>query len=256
MYVCLSAEMLINDCMQKSIKKIEEDFAKSSLSIILLILGQRMDLFTILSSFLTILSSFLYKIFRNVAERNSERMKELRAFDSTKLGVKGLVDAGFVNIPKIFVRPAEELEEETLHHPKSHNVGIPVIDLDGLVADDCREKIVDEIRIASETWGFFQVVNHGIPLGVLDNMLAGIQKFHEGDIDVKKELYVRDPRVSVYLNSNYDLFKSKTVNWRDTLYVSMLKPDDFDPNQLPASCRYFYLFIFYCNSHVKSVDTI
>lgn len=244
MYVCLSAEMLSNDCMQKFIKKIEEDFAKSSLSIILLILGQRMDLFTILSSFLTILSSFLYKIFRNVAERNSERMKELRAFDSTKLGVKGLVDAGFVNIPKIFVRPAEELEEETLHHPKSHNVGIPVIDLDGLVADDCREKIVDEIRIASESWGFFQVVNHGIPLGVLDNMLAGIQKFHEGDIDVKKELYVRDPRVSVYLNSNYDLFKSKTVNWRDTLYVSMLKPDDFDPNQLPASCRYFYLFFF------------
>ncbi|CAI9783020.1 unnamed protein product [Fraxinus pennsylvanica] len=38
---------------------------------------------------------------------------ELRAFDATKTGVKGLVDAGIENIPKIFIRPADEVAEES-----------------------------------------------------------------------------------------------------------------------------------------------
>ncbi|GMN53450.1 hypothetical protein TIFTF001_022600 [Ficus carica] len=57
-------------------------------------------------------------------------MKELKAFDDTKLGVK-LVDAGIANIPKMFVRPEEELAEE-LDHPKSQ-MGNPAIDLGGLL---------------------------------------------------------------------------------------------------------------------------
>ncbi|PON66642.1 Isopenicillin N synthase-like [Trema orientale] len=122
---------------------------------------------------------------------DSERMKELKAFDDTKRSVKGLVDAEIVNIPKMFVRSAEELAED-LARPKSQ-AGIPVIDLDGLLTNDRRRKIiVDQVRIASENWGFFQVMNHGIPVGVLDNLMAGIRKFNEQDIDAKKEFYSRE----------------------------------------------------------------
>ncbi|KAJ0093135.1 hypothetical protein Patl1_25166 [Pistacia atlantica] len=39
-------------------------------------------------------------------ETNYDRANELKAFDDSKVGVKGLVDAGIVKIPRIFYNPA------------------------------------------------------------------------------------------------------------------------------------------------------
>ncbi|KAK9107588.1 hypothetical protein Syun_023599 [Stephania yunnanensis] len=36
---------------------------------------------------------------------DDERREELKAFDDTKAGVKGLVDAGVTKIPRIFINP-------------------------------------------------------------------------------------------------------------------------------------------------------
>ena len=81
------------------------------------------------------------------------------------------------------------------------------------------------------------MVNHGVPVGVLDNMLSGIRKFNEEDFEAKKELYGRDRTRRVNFYSNYDLFQSQTVGWRDSLVVSMLTSDNVDPNELPLACR-------------------
>jgi hypothetical protein len=36
---------------------------------------------------------------------NYDRFQELKAFDDSKAGVKGLVDASIAKLPRIFVRP-------------------------------------------------------------------------------------------------------------------------------------------------------
>lgn len=158
-----------------------------------------------------------------------DRAKELKAFDETKAGVKGLVDAGVVNIPRIFIRPSDELVEEL--NWQQNGFQVPVIDLDGI-----RQEIVDQVGIASDTWGFFQVVNHGIPLNVLEDMIQGVKNFHEQDPEVKKEWYSRDQKKKVRFNSNFDLYQSRTANWRDSLgfYFSVA---DLDPEILPIACR-------------------
>lgn len=163
-----------------------------------------------------------------------DRAKEVQAFDDTKSGVKGLVDAGIVNVPRIFIRPPEELVEELTSHQT--NLQVPVIDLDG-VRDNKLEEIVDQVRAAAETWGFFQVVNHGIPLNVLEDMIEGIRKFNEQDVELKKEFYTRDHTRNVRFNSNYDLHYSRTANWRDTLTISALASTDLDPNEYPEVWR-------------------
>ncbi|XP_031279156.1 1-aminocyclopropane-1-carboxylate oxidase homolog 1-like [Pistacia vera] len=169
-----------------------------------------------------------------VSELEYDRVKELTAFEDTKLGVQGLVDSGVVTIPKMFRR--SKSNDELADHPRTH-IGLPVIDLDGLLTDR-RHNIVDQVRSASEEWGFFQVVNHGIPISVLDNMIKGVRRFNEQDIDVKKQFYSRDRARRVRFNSNYDLFKSQRADWRDTLSVSMLTSDHVDPNELPDACRH------------------
>lgn len=163
-----------------------------------------------------------------------DRAKEVKAFDDRKAGVKGLVDAGIVNIPRIFIRPPEELVEELTSHQT--NFQVPVIDLDG-VRDNKLEEIVDQVRAAAETWGFFQVVNHGIPLNVLEEMIDGIRKFNEQDVELKKEWYTRDRTRNVRFNSNFDLYYSRTANWRDTLTISALASTNLDSNEHPEICR-------------------
>ncbi|CAM8905501.1 unnamed protein product [Rhodiola kirilowii] len=171
----------------------------------------------------------------NGATLCSDRLKELRSFDDTKSGVQGLVHTGLVTIPKIFVRPPDELAEEANCQRSSSQ--LPVVDLRGLHDPEDRKLVVDEIRKASEEWGFFHLVNHGCPSSILNNMLEGIRKFHEQNIDEKKMYYSREATKKVMFNSNYDLFLSRAANWRDSLSVSMITSPHVDPNDLPLVCR-------------------
>ncbi|CAI9771263.1 unnamed protein product [Fraxinus pennsylvanica] len=164
-----------------------------------------------------------------------DRVQELKTFDETKAGVKGLIDSGVQKIPKIFVRPAEDLAKDLNY--KRAQIEVPVIDLDDLEKTHRHKQIVEEVRIASETWGFFQVVNHGISLNVLDEMLDAIQKFNEQDAEEKKKYYTRDNTRRVRFSSNFDLFTSRTASWRDSMAISFSDPDQSISDDLPASCR-------------------
>ncbi|KAI8002529.1 hypothetical protein LOK49_LG08G02773 [Camellia lanceoleosa] len=119
-----------------------------------------------------------------------DREKELKAFDDSKAGVKGLIDAGVDKVPKIFIRPPDELAKE-LNRCQA-GLRVPIINLSGIEKGNRREEVVHQVRAASEKWGFFQVVNHGIPQSVLDEMINGIRMFHEQDPEVKKAIYTRD----------------------------------------------------------------
>ncbi|KAF5778924.1 putative deacetoxyvindoline 4-hydroxylase [Helianthus annuus] len=170
-----------------------------------------------------------------------DRTKQLKAFDDTKAGVKGLVDAaagGVVDIPNIFIRPPDEVAED-LEVSKT-SLQVPVIDLHGVgdKGSSKRHNIINEIKHASERWGFFQVVNHGIPTKVLEDMLKGVRGFHEQDVEFKKDYYSRDPERMVKFHTNYDLYLSRAANWRDTLEIDMMNNYHLDPKDLPSICRY------------------
>ncbi|KAI3878332.1 hypothetical protein MKX03_021792 [Papaver bracteatum] len=184
-----------------------------------------------------------------------DHMKEMKAFDDTKAGVKGVVDAGALSkIPRIFARPQDELaNDERLFMPSSGDINengmfeSPVIDLKGVlpmnkINDDYDQQrhneIVNEIRHASETWGFFQLINHGIPITVMDEMMEGVKRFHEQDAEAKKPLYSRDPNKKVvYFNTHFHFHKARYAEWKDSLVCRMLSPDPIDPEDLPDTSR-------------------
>lgn len=168
----------------------------------------------------------------------NDRINNLKAFDEEKTGVKGLVDAGSTSIPNIFVRPLEDRTKDLSTSPD--NISVPIIDFAHVGQNiDQTAEIVKEIMMASKKWGFFQVVNHGIPLEVLKNMIEGTRMFHEQDVESKKKLYSRDfqsKRVTYF--SSHDLYNSKAADWRDTLYVTTLfTAGEVDPQELPTICK-------------------
>ncbi|KAH0876727.1 hypothetical protein HID58_064121, partial [Brassica napus] len=163
-----------------------------------------------------------------------DRSTQLKAFDETKTGVKGLVEAGISEIPAIFHAPPSTIT--TPKPPSSSQFTIPTIDLQGGSTDSIsRRSLVEKIGDAAERWGFFQVINHGIPLNVMDRMKEGVREFHELDPEVRKGFYSRDSSSSNMLYmSNFDLYNSPAANWRDTL-VCFTAPDPPRPEDLPAA---------------------
>ena len=166
-----------------------------------------------------------------VASDGYDRRRELQAFDDTKAGVKGLQDAGVTAIPRIFHHPPDSLQG--LDDDAAAVAVIPVVDLSGAPRAD----VVAQVRHAAETVGFFQVVNHGVPVELMAGMLAGLRRFNEGPVEVKRSLYSRDTANKVRFICNFDLFQSAAASWRDTLFCDMA-PDPPLPEELPEPIRY------------------
>ncbi|KAF3456814.1 hypothetical protein FNV43_RR01468 [Rhamnella rubrinervis] len=169
-----------------------------------------------------------------------DRERELKALDDSKIGVKGLVDAGLLKIPRMFIHEQQRVISKTSSGDDGHEakLSIPMIDLQGIDKDEnVRREVIDQVRYACENWGFFQVVNHGIPVSVLDGIIDGVRRFHEEDPEVKKAFYGRDyTSKKVTYNTNFDLYEAPATNWRDSLNCFMA-PTRPDPEDLPAVCR-------------------
>ncbi|XP_044454765.1 1-aminocyclopropane-1-carboxylate oxidase homolog 1-like [Triticum aestivum] len=159
------------------------------------------------------------------------RAISLKAFDETRAGVKGLVDAGVTAVPSIFHHPPESL---THGASRPHRFTVPVINLSSAVGTTTtRAAVVAQVRAAAETVGFFQVVGHGVPEAATSAMLAAVRGFIEEPVEAKAPYYTRDTGRRVRYQSNLDLFQSTAANWRDTLFMEMPPA----PEELPAACR-------------------
>ncbi|KAB2067623.1 hypothetical protein ES319_A09G240400v1 [Gossypium barbadense] len=168
-------------------------------------------------------------------EPDHDRKTELMAIDQSKSGIKGLVDAGLAKLPRVFVH--DHLNLNIKSGPAPDNVKVPVIDFAGVNTDSTRwAMIIDEVRNACMKWGFFQIVNHGIPVTTLEEMINGIRRFHEQEPEAKEKLYSRDESKKVTFNTKIDMSQTMAAYWRDTL-TCVMAPNPPDTQELPETCR-------------------
>ncbi|KAG6759506.1 1-aminocyclopropane-1-carboxylate oxidase [Populus alba x Populus x berolinensis] len=176
----------------------------------------------------------------DTANQEYDRSKEVKQFDDSKIGVKGLIDSGITSIPRIFIHPPETLSDlkskRSTRLPDSESNLIPTIDISGLEDSNRRSAVVDKVGRACREFGFFQVVNHGVPLEVLDRTIGAIKGFHELSTEEKMRWYRREMGSGVSFLSNVDLFHSKAASWRDTLQMT-LGPNLPELEEIPEICR-------------------
>ncbi|CAN6887233.1 unnamed protein product [Brassica oleracea] len=148
-------------------------------------------------------------------------------------GVKGLIDSGMSRVPQPFVQPLSE--RIATPHARTCEAAQP-IDLSQL--DGPRHKeVAKQITEAAETLGFFQVVNHGVSVELLELLKTSAHKFFAQPPE-KKAIYLKEvsPSKLVKYGTSFVPEKEKAIEWKD--YVSMLYTNDHEVLQhWPPQCR-------------------
>ncbi|XP_027089758.1 probable 2-oxoglutarate-dependent dioxygenase At5g05600 [Coffea eugenioides] len=130
------------------------------------------------------------------------------------------------------------------HRPKPTRIedeGIPLIDLSVLNSphtDADLARLVSEIGDASQKWGFFQVINHGVPLECQEKIELGSRKFFA----LPKEEKLKVRRTGAGLLGYVDAENTKNVrDWKEvfdfvlkkpTLVAASDEPDDEEVREL------------------------
>lgn len=126
-------------------------------------------------------------------------------------GITGLSQMGIESVPEQYIQTLEErLDQNKVGHEKT----IPIIDVSNW--DD--PKVSASICDAASNWGFFQIINHGIPIEVLENVKEAGRRFFElPNEERRKYLKENSPTPSVQLKTSFSPSSEKALEWKDFL---------------------------------------
>ncbi|KAL9323574.1 hypothetical protein ACSQ67_008431 [Phaseolus vulgaris] len=118
---------------------------------------------------------------------------------------------GDSSVPPSYVQLPENRPGKVL---SSSHEAIPVIDLGG----GDRAHITQQILKASEEYGFFQVINHGVSQDLMDQTLNIFKEFHAMPPQDKVNECSKDPEGSFKIYTSGENYKKISIHfWKDSL---------------------------------------
>uniref|UniRef100_A0A0D6QZS0 Fe2OG dioxygenase domain-containing protein n=1 Tax=Araucaria cunninghamii TaxID=56994 RepID=A0A0D6QZS0_ARACU len=121
---------------------------------------------------------------------------------------------------------------------------IPLIDMKDWSSD--RPKAIQEIGRACLEYGFFQIVNHGVPEIVTKSMIEVSAEFFEMPTEDRIELYSDDPSKTTRLSTSFKVDREKVFNWRDFLRLHCYPVKDHVHTWPSKPLHYRKVAITYC----------
>lgn len=98
--------------------------------------------------------------------------------------------------------------------------------------------MADAICDAAEKWGFFQIINHGVPIEVLEDVKTATHRFFGLPAEEKRKYSKENSCTNnVRYGTSFSPQAEKALEWKDYLslfYVS----DDEAASRWPSQCRY------------------
>ncbi|KAF8690598.1 hypothetical protein HU200_040966 [Digitaria exilis] len=130
---------------------------------------------------------------------------------------------------------------------------VPVIDLGRLLDLQFAEQEADRLRFACEDWGFFQLVNHGIPEEIITNVRSAIHKFFQLPLEVKNA-YAQLPGDIQGYGQSFVVSENQTLDWADMFALSTQPPQARDMRYWPSQPHTFRKSIEEYSSELMKVS--
>ncbi|TYI86624.1 hypothetical protein E1A91_D04G077900v1 [Gossypium mustelinum] len=169
-------------------------------------------------------------------------MNKLHDWPEPVIRVQSLSESGLKSIPERYIKPATDRPSLNVEEdPSNMDVNIPIIDLTGLSEDgnNLPQSTMDQISLACREWGFFQVVNHGVCPGFMDQVRETWRSFFHLPMEMK-QAYANSPKTYEGYGSRLGIEKGAILDWSDYYYLHYLPLTLKDYNKWPAppdSCR-------------------
>eukprot|EP01018_Ginkgo_biloba_P004518 Gb_33402 [translate_table: standard] len=155
----------------------------------------------------------------------------MELWENLPLRAQTLAESGIQTLPLQYVRSdLDELQKTKVEDDST--IQIPIIDLQGLNAENINSDLIQEIARASQDWGFFQIINHGIS----DSLIARVQAVGKAFFDLplkEKELYANKPENPIGYGSKVGISPDAKLEWGDYYYHLVWPPARRDMDTWP-----------------------
>ncbi|PON56155.1 Isopenicillin N synthase [Parasponia andersonii] len=170
-------------------------------------------------------------------------------------GVKHLYESGITKVPNRYILPVEERpnnirydEAITINSKVAEdNLKLPIIDFTELMQSSKRPQVLKSLENACQQYGFFQLVNHGIPSEVIDNMMEVSTRFFELPFVERAKYMSSDMKSPVRYGTSFNQSKDKVFCWRDFLKLMCHPPSDVFPHWPTSPVDFRNLAATYAN---------
>ncbi|KAI3762356.1 hypothetical protein L1987_52784 [Smallanthus sonchifolius] len=128
----------------------------------------------------------------------------------------------YATLPESYIRPVND--RSNLSQVSDCN-DVPVIDIGG----GDRHLISKQIGDACRHYGFFQVINHGVPDDLVEKMQQVAKEFYELPVEEKMKLYSEDPTKTMRFATSFNVHKEQVHNWTDYLRLHCHPLEQYTP---------------------------
>ncbi|KAI5345971.1 hypothetical protein L3X38_013849 [Prunus dulcis] len=132
--------------------------------------------------------------------------------------------SGVTCVPSNYVRPVHDRPSLDQVEPSDHS--IPLINLHGFDGSR-RHEIINQIGLACQNYGFFQVQNHAIEDAVIDNMLKVAREFFHLPESERLKCFSEDPLKTTRLSTSFNVKTEEVSSWRDYLRLHCYPLEDY-----------------------------
>ncbi|OMO82793.1 Oxoglutarate/iron-dependent dioxygenase [Corchorus olitorius] len=135
--------------------------------------------------------------------------------------VQELAKDPITKIPPRYYNPPLPQPNSALDNHQLPIPSVPVIDLQKLAAGEFVDSELENLHSACKNWGFFQVVNHGVSMSLLEEFRLEIENFFKLPHEEKKLLW-QQPDNHEGFGQLFVVSEEQKLDWSDMFYITTL----------------------------------
>ncbi|XP_022762406.1 protein DMR6-LIKE OXYGENASE 2-like [Durio zibethinus] len=150
--------------------------------------------------------------------------------------VKALAELpGLASIPTFYISNFASPHDHQIIFSDPDEDAIPVIDFSLLTSNglDERFEIIQQLRKVCQDWGFFMVINHGVPESLMKAIIDASKGFFELTEDEKQEFEAKHVLDPIRCGTSFNVSADKVLFWRNFLKV-FVHPKFHSPSKPPS----------------------